>query len=189
MKTKFIEQESAYDGGQLHSLFAYLEHGVLGDSAVAWIGPCEIPFDHMVDGEDLRDRSAIRGDRMVHVIVEVFAASLLAGVALQRLLASLAADLLRESLTEARARDAVRRDGDDIYVFDRKLSISIATASPVSTLIHFAVNVVNEGTPVPTAALEEWGIDPGPFALELLRRFAREADSAREATMKVKWVR
>lgn len=189
MKTKFIEKEFAYDGTQLRSLFAYIDHGLLGDSAVAWIGPCEIPFEHMVDGEDLRDRSAIRGDRMLHVIAEIFSAPLIAGVAIQRLLASLAADLLRESVQDVAARASIRRAGDDVFVLDRKFSISIATVSPTSALIHFAANCTNRGTPVPTAALEEWRIEPRAFAGELLERFEREMVTVREATMKVKWVK
>lgn len=189
MKSIFVAESFAYDGTQLRSLFGYLDHGLLGDSIVSWEGPCEIPFDHMVDGEDLREQSAIRGARMVHFIIEIFDASLLAGVAVQRLFASLAADVLRERVTDAEARESIRRDGDDIFVLGRKFSISIATVSPVSALIHFAVNSTNQGTPVPTAALEEWGIDARTFADELLTRFTREMVTVREATMKVKWVR
>ncbi|MCM2282854.1 MAG: DUF366 family protein [Bdellovibrionaceae bacterium] len=189
MKSLFIPMTFAYDGTQLRSLFAYLEHGLLGDSVVAWEGPCEISFEHMVDGEDLREQSAIRGSRMLHFIAEVFGVPLFGGVAAQRLLASLAADILRERIPEAAVRASVRRDGDDVYVENRKFSISIATVSPTSTLVHFAVNVSNQGTPVPTAALEEWGIAPRAFADELLGRFTREMITVREATMKVKWVR
>ena len=189
MKTHWIDSEFAYDGTQLRSLFAYLEYGHLGDSIVSWQGPCEISFDHMVDGEDLRDQSPIRGSKMLHFIVECFDTQLFGGVALQRLLASLAGDLLRNSILDSSVRAAIRRDGDDIFVLDRKFSISIATVSPTSCLIHFAVNISNKGTPVPTAALEEFGIEPQAFARDLMDRFAREFVTIREATQKVKWVR
>jgi hypothetical protein len=125
---------------------------------------------------------------MLHFIVEGFNLPLVAAVAFQRLLASLAGDLLREGLKDEKNRAAVRRDGDDIFVLDRKFSISIATVSPTSALIHFAVNCTNEGTPVPTASLGEFGIHPRVYAEELMMRFAREATTIREATMKVKWV-
>ena len=82
MKTHWCEDEFAYDGTQLRSLFAYLEYGHLGDSIVSWAGPCEISFDHMVDGEDLRDQSPIRGSKMLHFIVECFDTQLFGGVAL-----------------------------------------------------------------------------------------------------------
>ena len=38
--------------------------------------------------------------------------------------------------------------GDDLYVGDRKLSISIAAPSPTSALIHFALNIDPTGAPV-----------------------------------------
>lgn len=197
MKTLFIEKESAYDGSQLHSLFAYLGHGVLGDSIVSWIGPCDIPFEHMIDGEDLREASAIRGARMLHFIVERFVPDLFAAVALQRLLAAIAMDLLRELIeSQARSEDGqeigrhhIVRDGDDIFIDGRKLSISIATVSPVSALVHFAVNCVNDGTPVPTAALADFGLAPPEFARDLMARFAREVVTIHEATCKVRWAK
>ncbi len=191
MKTTYLDKTFAYDGTQLRSLFNYLENGVLGDSVVAWCGPCDISFEHMVDGEDVLAQSPIRGSSMLHFIVERFVPDLYSAVALQRLLASLAADFLHERLQADRHPSAVlvRRDGDDVYVSDRKFSISIATVSPVSALIHFAVNIRNEGTPVPTVALADFSIDAKPFALELMTRFAREATTIHEATCKVRWVR
>lgn len=193
-QSKFLnlsEQKSTYDGTQLKSLFAYLDHGILGDSIVAWVGPCEVSFEHMVDGEDLRDQSEIRGSRMVHFIVEKFGASLSETVALQRLLSSIAKDVLTEKMGP-NPRFAVRRSGDDLYVAlsdgEGKLSISIATVSPVSGLIHFAVNVSNEGTPVKTAALEDLRIPAQEFADTVLWNFAEEMSSIGTATCKVKWV-
>lgn len=191
MKTKFIDKEFAYDGTQLRSLFGYLDHGVLGNSIVAWVGTCEVSFDHMVDGEDLLARSAIRGDRMVHFVIEKFGASLPEMVALQRLLASIAIDCL----DRLAAQLPMRRDGDDIFAVlpggagEGKLSISIATVSPTSGLIHFAVNVSNSGTPVKTASLEDLRVSERAFADAVLGAFTREVESIREATMKVKWVR
>lgn len=203
MLTKFIEKEFKYDGSQLRSLYAYLEHGVLGDSIIAWVGPCDISFDHMVDGEDLLAKAEIRGARMVHFIVEKFQGTLPEMVALQRLLASIVKDAIatkeqgRESVDSERPtgvpRYLVNREGDDIFVMlpggPGKLSISIATMSPLSGLIHFAVNVTNEDTPVRTASLEDFRFAAREFAEAVLSNFATESVSIREATMKVKWVR
>src|SRR5438105_4593024 len=128
MKTKFSMSEVAYDGSQLRSLYNYLDHGMLGDSALAWIAPCKVSNEHMVDGEDLRAHQRIEGARMVHFIVELFDCNLFAAVGIQRLFSSIAHDWLR---TYARSplMHQLRRDGDDLYVDDRKLSISIATVS------------------------------------------------------------
>lgn len=189
MKTLWIDRPIAYDGSQLRSLFAYLEHRVLGDSIVAFEGPCDVSFEHMIDGEDLLARSSIASARMAHFIVEKFHAPLLAGVALQRLLASHCLDLVRETASPEVPRERLRRDGDDVFWDDRKFSVSIATASPVSCLIHFAVNVTNEGTPVKTCSLADFGLIAKPFAESLMARFAREAASMEEATCKVRWAK
>lgn len=181
MKSTFLKTTETYDGTQLHSLFAYMTQGILGDSIVAWIGPCTVSFEHMVDGEDLRALSKIEGEQMVHFIVEMFDCSLLAAVCAQRLLASIVMEHL--------ADQDLRRDGDDIYLGQKKLSISIATVSPTSALIHFAVNVVNEGTPVATVCLKDFGVNAETFAREILEKFTTEMKSIREATQKVKWVK
>lgn len=192
LKSLWIEKSFAYDGTQLRSLYGYLDHKVLGDSVVAWRGPCEISFEHMVDGEDLLQQSPIRGSDMLHFIVEIFQADLLLGVSFQRLFASICLELLRAKVLSnvaATQGRTFRRDGDDIYWGDKKFSISIATVSPASALIHFAVNCRNEGTPVPTCALEDFDLEPRLFAIDLMTRFAEEFDSIQTATRKVKWVK
>lgn len=198
MKFKFIDAKEKYDGSQLVSLRSYLKHKILGDSIVAWIGACDIPFEHMVDGEDLNAQAEIRGARMVHFIVEKFDSSLLAAVALQRLLASIVRDYLMEKAGERELAATLYRSGDDIYGrassgakvgAGAKLSISIATQSPVSSLIHFAVNVTNKGTPVKTLSLEDLDVEPKKFAMDVMKRFAQEVETIREATMKVRWVK
>ncbi|MBX3022626.1 MAG: DUF366 family protein [Bdellovibrionales bacterium] len=189
MKHKFLETSEQYDGAQLASLRNYLKHHLLGDSVVAWVGPCDVHVDHMVDGEDLLAHARICGSEMLHFIVETFDTSLFAAVGLQRLLASLVKDELQ---VLARNKDLARsltRDGDDIYAGTRKLSISIATQSPVSSLIHFAVNVVNKGTPVETLALEDLQVDAKSFAEAVMERFTTECESIRQATQKVRWVK
>ena len=86
MKSHWIDSNVKYDGSQLQSLFAYLNHQILGDSIVSWVGPCDVTFDHMVDGEDLLQKAEIKADKMLHFIVEKFDIKLFSGVCLQRLL-------------------------------------------------------------------------------------------------------
>ena len=52
------------------------------------------------------------------------------------------------------------QDGDDIFIDNKKLSVSIATASISSMKMHFALNITTEGTPVDveTSALEDNGM-------------------------------
>lgn len=185
MKTKFIKKYFAYTGEQLHSHFAYENYGVLGNSIVAWIGPCDIPFEHMVDLEDVLSHSPIRGALMIHFIVEVFGQSLFSAVALQRLLASIVKDEI-QSRIKSKTPVHLRRDGDDVFWDDKKMSISIASISAVSTQIHFAVNVNNQNTPVKTAALDDFKINVNDFGKHILEKFSAEFDSVEIATQKVK---
>lgn len=189
MRSKWLDQKLKYDGSQLRSLYAYMNHGLQGDSIIAWRGPCDVTPEHMVDGEDLRAKSEIRGAEMIHFIIEKFDCSLLAAVALQRLLATIVKDVLLEQAGGKTPALELRRDGDDLFAGERKLSISIATVSPVSALIHFAVNVVNAGTPVPTLALEDLGVEANDFADTVMNRFRAEVMTIKDATQKVFWVK
>jgi len=53
--------------------------------------------------------------------------------------------IFREILTEYGI--STKREGDDIFVENRKLSISIASVSLSSAKIHFALNLEDKGTP------------------------------------------
>lgn len=186
MQAHFIDKNFTYDGSQLRSLFAYLDHGILGPSIVSWVGPCAIPFIHMVDGEDLLAQAVIQGDEMLHFIIEVFDRDLFSGVALQRLFASMAKDYLQMTAQTALAGQNLHREGDDIYLGDKKLSISIATKSPISVMVHFAMNVTNRGTPVKTLSFEDLKVQPQKVAQDLMNTFCTEFASIAVATQKVR---
>lgn len=181
MKSLYIQDKITYDGSQLHSLHAYLKHHVLGDSILAWVGPCQIPFVHMVDGEDLLAQEKIQGDEMLHFIIEVFHQNLISAVSLQRLFAS----IVQQEIYQI-SQVFLFRNGDDLYFNDQKLSISIASQSPISVMIHFAVNVTNEGTPVKTCSLKDFKIDEFQFAQRVMNLFVEEYQSILQATMKVR---
>lgn len=189
MKTHFIAKDFAYDGSQLQSLFGYLGHGIQGNSVVSWIGACNISNDHMIDGEDLLAGETIAGAKMVHFIVERFETQLFGAVALQRLMASIVMGLCQAHVADPVKAAQFRRDGDDIFFNDGKLSISIATLTPMSALIHFAVNITNDGTPVKTAALQDFGFEPKAFAEKVMQAFAHEVSSIETATVKVRWAK
>ncbi|MHC4201210.1 MAG: DUF366 family protein [Planctomycetota bacterium] len=70
----------------------------------------------------------------------------------------------------------------------RKLSVSIATRSRSrgTGLIHLGINIDPLGAPVPAVGLAELRVDPARFAEDVMRRYAREIQSARRATEKVR---
>lgn len=168
-----------YDGRQLAPHWIYRKTGRLGDALVAFEGPADVSLDHMVDLEDVAKRAPIASARMLHFVGEWFKDSLEVGVLLQHLFMNeVYEELLERGL-------AVRRRGNDLYFDERKLSVSIATRSPVSVLMHAAVNVVSTGAPVPTSNLTELGVAPRPFAEAVLARFARDYAIWQTARVKV----
>lgn len=190
MKVKKIKKRILYDGSQLRSLYAYQNYGIMGDSILIWRGPCDVSPEFMVDGEDKREDALIAGHDMIHLIIEKFGEGLGFAVAMQRLIAAVVKDEV-EALVRVKSinRKKLFRDGDDIYYGNKKFSISIATVSPVSALIHFAINVTNEGTPVKTCALSDFAINPDIFAERVLKRVQAEMLSLFKATTKVFWVK
>ncbi len=185
MNPFLFEQKFPYDGSQLKSLFAYMQARLSGDSIVAWQGACDIPIENIVDGEDRLEEAKIASDEMLHFIVEKFPANLPLGVSLQRLLASIILDEIRKLSPQKEMVLKMHRSGDDLWLENQKLSISIATVSAVSTLIHFAVNVTNKGTPVSTLSLEDLEIVPKTLAEGVLDSFCTEINSLDFATQKV----
>ncbi|AZZ36659.1 DUF366 domain-containing protein [Bdellovibrio sp. qaytius] len=187
METLFVSTPKKvlknYDGSQLRPLFSYENFGLKGNAMISWISPTDVTLDHMVDYEDKIDAQKICGDKMLHFMIEFFPANLSFGVMAQRLLASIIKDMITQKVASSYK---LIRKGDDIYVDGGKLSISIASVSAVSTLVHFAVNITNKGTPVKTASLEDLKIKPDVFAKEVLKAFSTEFEDVIWATQKVK---
>lgn len=185
MKVKILDEPLVYTGAELSPLWIYLQHGLLGDAMVAWVGPCRVAPEHMVDGEDLRAGAAIGGDQMVHLLVELFDFDLSGMVGLQRLAASLLLEVL-ETLKPERPWKKAERRGDDLYLAGKKLNISIATSSSRSSLMHFAFNAVSTGAPIPITSLGDWGLSASEVLPLWLGAVEREIRSLRAATWKVR---
>jgi hypothetical protein len=93
---------------------------------------------------------------------------------------ALALELLHEHAV------AARRSGDDLFIGDRKLSVSIVTASAVSQLMHVGINIDPAGAPVPAVGLRELGIEPAAWSQALLKRFKEEWEGMEWACVKVR---
>jgi len=127
-----VRQQITYHGSELRSGWIAENFGLHGDAIVAFVGPCRVPTEHLVDLEDQRAGAVIVAARMLHFIAEQAPADLAVAVLRQRLFVALVAELLRaEGVTEG-----LSRSGDDIFVNERKLTVSIATISPASTSIR-----------------------------------------------------
>ncbi len=189
MLSKYLggQQPLIYDGRQLAPHWIYRQHHLLGNAIVAFRGPCEVKLSEMVDLEDVKANAPIYSPEMIHFIAEFFDLDLEKTVCRQRLLIVTAKEYL-----ETRLVQQVQRRGDDLYLTrpsdgqPGKLSVSIATSSPISTLIHTGFNVRTEGTPVATVGLAELEIDPDEFALEVLSRYTTEVEDIWLARCKVR---
>ncbi|MFQ6132124.1 MAG: DUF366 family protein [Armatimonadota bacterium] len=184
MLCKFVEDDLDYTGEQLRSLWAYRTFGLQGDSIVGFVGRAQVATERLVDEEDRREGAGIHSPRMLHFIVEHFGQDLATAVARQRLLVCLAKEEL-QGLSEGLT---LERRGDDLFHGEEKLSVSIATLSPVSALIHLGLNVRSGGAPVPTCGLEDFGLDAVEAGRRILEAYAAEVAGMEAACCKVRGV-
>ena len=184
MKTLFIDKEIKYIGSQLAPQWIYKNFKIQGDAIVAFCGECEVKLTEMVDIEDVINNEPIYSKYMLSFITEQFNVNLVEGVFRQRLLIC----CIKEALEKRGFK--VRRSGDDLFVNDKKMSVSIATKSLTSILIHTGVNILSEGAPISVSALKsDLGIeDIKEFAIEIMKNYSEEIDDIVLASTKVRGV-
>lgn len=186
MQTLFIDKEIDYIGTQLSPHWIYKNFNIMGNAIVAFVGGCNVSLDHMVDIEDVVNNEPIYSKRMLSIIEENFNSSLVEMVYKQRLLVTITKELIEKNYPSVN----ITRSGDDLFVDGKKLSVSIATKSITSTLIHFGLNIDAEGAPVNAADLtKDVGIkDIEKFALDLLYLYQEEVKDINLAASKVRGV-
>jgi hypothetical protein len=136
MKCIVLPEKFDYDGSQISSLWAYNSFGVQEDSVVVFRGACDVKIEHMIDLEDRRANESIWSEDMVSFIIEHFDSTDLKLIYVrQRLFTA----LVREYLADLGVQTA--REGDDLFLTGKKLTVSIASTSAVSQKIHFGINV------------------------------------------------
>ena len=183
MKKIFIEKEIKYTGAELSPHWIYRNFKIQGSAVAAFIGPVEVKLTEMVDIEDVLNNEPISSDKMLNFIIEDFEVSLTHMVSNQRLFIC----IIKEVLEDYGA--LIKRSGDDLFYNGKKLSVSIATKSLTSSLVHTALNIVSKGAPIEVSSLEEIGIlDVKEFANKVLDRFTAEIEDMNLAKSKVRGV-
>ena len=184
MKTLFIDNEIKYEGWQLCPHWIYKNFKLQGDAIVAFVGECEVQLTEMVDIEDVINNEPIYSKLMLSFISEQFNVGLVEGVFRQRLLIC----KIKEAL-EKRGF-SVTRDGDDLFFDNKKLTVSIATKSATSILIHTGVNIISEGAPIKASGLQsDMKIsDIKNLAQEIMVQYSEEIDDIVMASTKVRGV-
>lgn len=184
MKTKFIEQETKYTGEELAPHWIYRNFHMQGDAIVAFCGECEVKLTEMVDIEDVINDEPIYSKSMLSFIIEHFNLDLVAGVTRQRLLICIIKEVLESKLGD---KFKVIRSGDDLFIDGKKLSVSIATKSLTSTLIHTGLNIDPTGAPIQAIGLSRdlEILDVREFAEEVMAKYSSEIDDIILASTKV----
>lgn len=175
MEQLIVRERLDYTGSELTPHFIYRKFGVLGDAIIAFQGEASVR-ENLVDLEDSRTDSFIYSPLMLSFLIEHFGMPLKEACARQRLLMA----IIMEELPQG-----VSRIGDDLFFREGKLSVSIATVSPVSALIHSGLNIRAEGCPVKVSCLEEMNVEPLDLAQRVLNRYVDEHQGISRACCKV----
>ena len=191
MKSLFIDKEIKYIGSQLAPHWIYKNFHILGDAIVAFTGEMDVKITEMVDIEDVISNSPIYSKKMVSFIIEHFGINLSECVLRQRFLICIIIEELRKILGN---KFEITRNGDDIFVkidgINKKLSVSIATKSITSGLIHTGLNIDPTGAPVEACGLTtDLGItEVEEFAQNVMKRYIEENSEIADAVCKVRGV-
>ena len=123
----------------MSSLWAYNLAGIQDDSIIYFRGICNVELEHMIDLEDKKGNESIYSPDMIHFIIEHFDSTDLKLIySRQRLFVSIVSEILT-----GKGLNIIRK-GDDLFVNNKKLTVSIASTSAVSQKIHFGINVVHD---------------------------------------------
>lgn len=121
---------------------------------------------------------------MLHFMAEHFDLDLEKTILRQRLLIS----LLAQEINRLSGANVIERRGNDLYSKERKLSVAIATLTPVSTVFHVGLNILSSGTPVKTVGLRDLSISPRALAIKILRLYSQELQAVTLSRVKVRAV-
>lgn len=181
MKIISADREIKYEGWQLAPHWIYKTFHILGDAIVAFRGECEVKLSEMVDIEDVINDEPIYSKDMLSFITEQFNVDIIEGVFRQRLLICVIKEVLEKRGIK------VERNGDDLMIDGKKLTVSIATKTMTSILIHTGINIDSTGAPVKACGLtNDLGIvDIDDFAKEIMTRYSEEIDDIILAAAKV----
>ncbi|MBI4778502.1 DUF366 family protein [Candidatus Desantisbacteria bacterium] len=196
MNHKFIQKRIDYTGAQLRSHWIYENFELPGSAIVVFRGAADVD-KHLVDMVDSQKKEYIYSEDMLHFIVEHFSLDLERTIAYQRLLIAIMGEAINSYYLSAMGEEQgrrcqIKRYGDDLYDGGDKLTVSIATLTTVSTMIHAGINISSKGTPVPTKGLLDYGMsetDISAFAEAVCSSYTEEIKSIRMARCKVRGVR
>ena len=209
MKYELIVKElpsQVYDGSQLHSFFGYEQTKERGDSVVFFSGPMQLSPNEMIDMEDVIANDRIWSPLALNFIIEMYHINIETAVLYQRAFMQSVTDRILIDLAAGELQsniDSVELDGDDVMVTlsngeVKKASVSIASISHISGLMHVGINISTDAAiPVPAIGLSEiYDSEEGSsdhnwshwshWSFAVIGDFEAKVESIKNATMKVK---
>lgn len=183
VKTLYINKRMNYSGKELEPHWIYRNFDILGDAVIAFCGETNVPQSFMLDQTDILDKAYIYSPLMLNFIIEHFDNDLNLALYRQRLfLIGMKDELEQLGITIVRRVEA-------LYANNRKLTVSVASSSNVSTLVHTGINIETAGTPVKTAGLKELGVnDIQSFAENVMLRYQVELEQIHDARCRVRGI-
>lgn len=197
-----LDQEIPYTGPELRphfilEKFSTPKQAAEGHVLVAFQGPCHVQTNHLVDLEDRLANDHIQAKQMLHILGEFFHVPLSEAYWIQRFIVQVFTDQIQKQTsaltcgtTQTPTDITVERDGDDIYIHQQstrsKLSVSIVAASPVSSLLHFGINIDASGAPVQAIGLNDIHCDVVKLVENSFKIIQTEWSSVSRACVKVK---
>lgn len=183
IKCRVIKHRIAYTGMELSSHWIYNNFNIRGDALVAFTGPCEVR-EHLVDIIDRKNKKFIKSSLMLHFICEYFDTDLEKMILCQRLFIS----LIAQEINRLSGKYIVEQRGNDLYVSYDKLSVAIATLTPVSCVFHVGLNIETRGAPLKVTGLKRLSITPFRLAKNIFKLYTRELRCIKADRAKVRAV-
>jgi len=167
MKSLYVKEKIEFTGEQLEPHWTYKNFDILGDSILAFVGPCDLKEEYLVGVDHFKKKTQIKSEMMLHFLVEHFDQDLEKAILRQKLLMS----ILKDKLNHRLGGDVFQRWGNDIFEQDFKLTVSTVTRTPVSTKIHVGINISSKDVPVKAKGLSDYGIDPDDIAEVVMNQY------------------
>ena len=134
--------------------WALLEYDLKGDSIVVSRGMLRIEHKYLIDLMDRKRGITLPDGEMLHFIIEHFGDDLEKGILRQSILIGIACNKISHRIKGKR----ILRWGDDIFDEDRRITLTSATITLVSSKIHLGICIRSDEN-TGFVGTEELGID------------------------------
>jgi hypothetical protein len=182
MRSLYIKEKIKFTGEQLEPHWTYKNFDILGDSIIAFVGPCELEEKYIIGVNHLKKKTQIRSEMMLHFLVEHFDLDLEKAILRQKALIY----ILKDKLNHRLGGDIFQIWGNDIYEKDFKLTIATVTKTPVSTKIHLGINISSKNIPVKAKGLSDYGIDPDDIAEVVMNQYRLDMRRVQERLVRTR---